>query len=145
MSDGLAALIAGDPVRQAVAAYELGQLDQAEPTAPLHARVPWLLQSLDDDRPAVRRFASQSLATLDSKLGLGFQKILTGFDYTGDPATRAAVVNALLAQFNALDKTQWPAPAAELGLDNTYKLRPDVLDALQIQANAADKQIDIGE
>lgn len=145
LSDGLAGLIAGDPVRQAVAAYELGQLNQAPSSASLHARAPWLLQSLNDDRPAVRRFASQSLAKLDEKLGLGLDKILTGFDYTGEPAARLSVVNALLAQFNALDKSQWPTPTGELGLDNAYKLRPDVLDALQIQANAADKQIDIGE
>jgi len=145
LSDGLAALLAGDPVRQAVAAYELGQLDQADPAAPLHARVVWLLKSLEDDRPAVRRFASQSLAALDVKLGLGLKTILTGFDYTGDAAARTTVVNALQAQFNALDKSQWPLPLAELGLDSAYNLRPDVLEALQIQAGAADKQIDIGE
>ena len=145
LSDGLAALLAGDPVRQAIAAYELGQLDQAEASAPLHARVSWLLKSLEDDRPAIRRFASQSLAALDAKLGLGLGATLAGFDYTGDPTARAAVVNILQTQFNALDKSQWPTPALELGLDNAYKLRPDVLDALQIQASAADKQIDIGE
>lgn len=145
LSDGLAALLAGDPVRQAIAAYELGQLDQAEPSAPLHARVPWLLQSLEDDRPAIRRFASQSLAMLNAKLSLGLSTSLTSFDYTGDPAARAAVVSTLQTQFNALDKSHWPTPALELGLDSTYKLRPDVLDALQIQASAADKQIDIGE
>ena len=145
LSDGLAALLAGDPVRQAIAAYELGQLDQAEALAPLHARVSWLLESLKDDRPAIRRFASQSLAALDAKLGLGLGATLAGFDYTGDPTARAAVVNILQTQFNALDKSQWPTPALEWGLDSTYKLRPDVLDALQVQGNAADKQIDIGE
>ena len=145
LSDGLAALLAGDPVRQAIAAYELGQLDQAEALAPLHARVSWLLESLKDDRPAIRRFASQSLAALDAKLGLGLGISLAGFDYTGDPAARGTTVNNLQAQFNALNKSHWPAPALEWGLDSTYKLRPDVLDALQVQGNAADKQIDIGE
>ena len=145
LSDGLAALLAGDPVRQAIAAYELGQLDQAEPAAPLHARVPWLLKSLEDDRPAIRRFASISLATLDARLRLGLQMSLAGFDYTGDAAARAGVVNALQAQFSALDKSNWPKPQPEFGLDETYILRPEVLAALQIQGDAAGKQIDIGE
>ncbi len=145
LSDGLAALIAGDPVRQAIAAYELGQLDQAAPSAPLQARVPWLLKSLEDDRPAIRRFASISLSALNVRLALGLEKSLISFDYTGEAAARAVVVSAMQAQFSALDKSKWPKPQPELGLDERYLLRPDVLAALQIQADAADKQIDIGE
>ena len=145
LSDGLAALLAGDPVRQAIAAYELGQLDQAEKQAPLHARVPWLLQSLSDDRPAIRRFARRSLMALDQRLNMGLQQSLVDFDYTGDVATRRVMANTMRTRFSALDKTKWPTPTPELGLDDRYQLRPDVLAALQIQANSADKQIDIGE
>ena len=145
LSDGLAALLAGDPVRQAIAAYELGQLDQAAPSASLYARVPWLLQSLSDDRPAIRRFARRSLIALDKHLSIGLQKALEAFDYTGDIALRTVGINAMQAQFSALDKSKWPTPAPELGLDASFQLRPDVLAALQIQANSADKQIDIGE
>ena len=107
--------------------------------------MPWLLKSLEDDRPAIRRFASISLATLDARLRLGLQMSLAGFDYTGDAAARAGVVNALQAQFSALDKSNWPKPQPEFGLDETYILRPEVLAALQIQGDAAGKQIDIGE
>ncbi len=145
LSDGLAALLAGDPVRQAIAAFELGQLDQAAPSASLHARVPWLLQSLSDDRPAIRRFARRSLMTLDKRLDLGLQTALDDFDYTGDIAARNTVISVLQAHFGALDKTRWPTPTPEFGLDGNYALRPDVLTALQIHGNAADKQIDIGE
>ena len=145
LSDGLAALLAGDPVRQAIAAYELGQLDQADKQAPLHARVPWLLQSLSDDRPAIRRFARRSLMALDKRLNMGLQQSLVDFDYTGDVAARGVIVNTMRTRFSALDKTKWPTPRPELGLDDRYQLRPEVLAALQIQANSADKQIDIGE
>ena len=145
LSDGLVALLAGDPVRQAIAAYELGQLDQAASVASLYVRVPWLLQSLSDDRPAIRRFASRSLVALDKRLNLGLQISLTGFDYTGDAATRSTVLSALQAQFSVLDKAQWPQPGPESGLDGNYVLRPEVLAALLAQGDAADKQIDIGE
>ena len=145
LSDGLAALLAGDPVRQAIAAFELGQLDQADPAASLHARVPWLLQSLSDDRPAIRRFARRSLMALDTHLNMNLNTALLNFDYTGDIAARTVAVNAMQARFSALDKSKWPTPTPELGLDASYQLRPDVLAALEIQANSADKQIDIGE
>ncbi len=144
LSDGLAGLLAGDPVRQAVTAFELGQLDQAQ-ISTLPVRVPWLLQSLDDDRPAIRRFAWHSLKQLDDKLHLGLQPTLAEFDYTGEPLSRAATLKRLAIQFDAINKVNWPAPSIESGLDNHYVLRSDVLAGLQEAGRAADKQIDIGE
>ncbi len=145
LADGLVALLAGDPVRQAVAAFELGRLDQAPTRNVARIRTPWLLATLDDDRPAIRRFAWHSLRAFNAEQRWFDAATLESFDFTGEIATRTRTVAALRAQFAAIDKRDWPAPNLASGLAADYTLKPDVLAVLNALGARSDKQIDIGE
>jgi predicted CXXCH cytochrome family protein len=150
LADGLVGLIAGDPVRQAVAAFELGRVEQAPSVDELPLRAAWLIAALEDDRPAVRRFALRSLAAVDTALAgtpraLGLAPWLAQFDYTGDGEQRAASLAAIAARFAAIDKSGWPRPPAASALDADYRLDPAVLARLRELGARSDKQIDVGE
>ena len=150
LSDGLTALLAGDPVRQAIAAYELGRVDQAPSHADLLPRVPWLIEALRDDRPAVRRFAWKSLQTIDATLAtstmpLKLASALRGFDFTGEAPAREESRLLIDAAFAAVDKSKWPFPAAATGLDAGYRLGAARLTLLRELGARSDKQIDVGE
>lgn len=149
-ADGLSGLLAGDPVRQAIAAYELGQIDQASGPAALLPRLPWLIEALEDDRPAVRRFSQRSLLAVSAALAeqgrhTGFEALLTQFDFTGTPHARGTVVKALRQRFAALNKSTWPAPGPQTGLDAAYQLDPAVRARLLSIGAADNRQIDVGE
>lgn len=150
LSDGLVALIAGDPVRQAVAAFELGRVDQAPGPDELLIRVPWLIAALEDDRPAVRRFAWKSLTAIDAALAMSPRALrlagaLASFDFTGAQDERARSVKAIAADFVAVDKGDWPQPPPATALDREYRLDEQVLGRLRELGARSDKQIDIGE
>jgi len=150
LADGLLALLAGDPVRQAVAAFELGRVEQAPSGEDLLVRVPWLLAGLADDRPAIRRFSWKSLQAIDqhlagSKFALDLQAPLGDFDYTGAPTEREAAILELNAAFAALNKSNWPTPGAATALSADYRLDPMILAQLMQLGLRSDKQIDIGE
>lgn len=150
LADGLVALMAGDPVRQAVAAYELGRVDQAPSEDELLVRAAWLVVALGDDRPAVRRFSLRSLAAIDAALAgtpraLGMGSVIAGFDYTGEAAARTESVEEIAARFAGIDKSGWPEPPAASALDVGYRLDPLVLARLRELGARSDKQIDIGE
>ncbi len=150
LADGLVALLAGDPVRKAVAAFELGRVDQAPGQGELLIRVPWLIAALDDDRPAVRRFAWKSLNAIDAALArtareLRMADVLAGFDFTAAADARAGSAQSIAASFAALDKRDWPQPAPATALDNQYRLDGAVLGRLRELGARSDKQIDIGE
>lgn len=127
--DGIASLLAGDPVQQAVAANQAGWIDNEVPLTQLQTVVPYLIAALRDDRPAIRRFASNSLTALDAraKNALGFAAQLKTFDFTGPAADREKIVSALESVNGA------NAPDAEL------------LATLQALGQQQSKQIDIGE
>ncbi len=145
LADGLVALLAGDPVRQAVAAFELGRLDQAPHPDVVRVRTPWLLTALDDDRPAVRRFAWHSLRGINAGQRWFDEAALQGFDYTGAPDGRATTIAQLHAQFAAVDKQHWAPPSAASGLAVDYTLQPSVRELLTELGARSDKQIDVGE
>ena len=150
LADGLVALMAGDPVRQAVAAFELGRIEQAPSADELPMRAAWLIAALDDDRPAVRRFSLNSLSAIDDALAgtpraLGLAAAIAQFDYTGDAAQRAASMAAIAYRFAAIDKSGWPQPSAATALDPGYRLDPAVLARLRELGTRSDKQIDVGE
>lgn len=150
LADGLVALIAGDPVRQAVAAFELGRVDQAPGQGEMLIRVPWLIAALEDDRPAVRRFAWKSLTAIDAALAMSPRALrlagaLASFDFTGAQDERARSVKAIAAAFVAVDKRDWPQPPPATALDREYRLDEQVLGRLRELGARSDKQIDIGE
>ena len=147
LADGFAALIAGDPVRQAIAAFSLGQVQFSSSTDALRVRVPWLIEALADDRPAIRRFAWKSLKTLAEKLQLSsdFGAKLASFDYTGESLARAQVKTALTLSWQKQAKSTWAAPNSASGLSADYQLEVALLMQLQTLGAREDYQIDIGE
>jgi predicted CXXCH cytochrome family protein len=150
LADGLAALLAGDPVRQAVAAFELGVVEHAPSLQELPIRAVWLIAALADDRPAVRRFSWLSLRAIDAALAatpqaLSLSPALATFDYTGSEIERARSIEAIAAQFAGIDKSGWVRPAAATALDADYRLDPAVRAKLIELGRRGDKQIDIGE
>lgn len=150
LADGLASLLAGDPVRQAIAAFELGRVEQAPTQAELLARAAWLIEGLADDRPAVRRFSWKSLQAIDAALAtsatpLGLNDALAGFDYTGEPGAREQVRLSIRAAFDRNDVAKWPYPAPATGLDGQYQIGVSTLTLLRELGARSDKQIDVGE
>lgn len=150
LADGLASLFAGDPVRQAVAAFELGRVEQASSTGTLLVRVPWLLEALADDRPAVRRFSWKSLQAIDQSLAgtahaLNLQVPLAAFDFLAESTARAPQRQAIAQVFARINKSTWPRPDTATALDAEYQLDRERLAELLILGQRSDKQIDIGE
>lgn len=127
--DGIASLIAGDPVQQAIAAHQPGWRENLVPTAQLEALLPYLVTALSDDRPAIRRFARLSLLTLEDRAPekWRFKTALQKFDFTGPANEREAAIAALRAEN--------PMPLPD----------PELLARLQELGRAQEKQIDIGE
>ncbi len=116
----------------------------------LRERLPWLLAALDDDRPAIRRFAWRSLGKLDAALNkrgtpVGLAPLLATFDYTGEPTSRQLVVRSLRAQYAAVAKADWGTPRPQSGLDPAWQLKPEVRESLELLGRSVEKQIDIGE
>ena len=144
LADGFAALIAGDPVRQAVAAFELGNFSPSSKPETLRLRLPWLLESLADDRPGIRRFAWHSLQKLDAHLALGITQG-RAFDYQLSAETNLAQRTALLMAFAAIDKSSWGAPSTSSGLLADYQIEPALLASLQALGAQQANAIDIGE
>lgn len=144
LADGFAALIAGDPVRQAVAAFELGNYASDSRRDHLRLRLPWLLASLADDRPGIRRFAWHSLQKLDAHLALGITP-LVAFDYQLSAENNAVQRDVLAKAFAALDKSSWAAPSAQSGLLADYQIKPELLASLQMLGAQQSNAIDIGE
>lgn len=129
LADGIASLIAGDPVQQAVAAHQAGWADNHVPLDQLKVALPYLVEALTDDRPAIRRFARNSLIALDERADgkWGIAALLADFDFTAEAGERAAIVAKIKAN---------PAIAA---------IDPVMLAALKRLGQAQEKQIDIGE
>ena len=113
----------------------------------LFARVPWLIEALADDRPAIRRFAWKSLKSLALALNLSaeFSIELARFDYTGTPSDRAQIKTALLQIWQSQAKAGWPVSNAASGLLANYQVDPALLAQLQALGAREDYQIDIGE
>ncbi len=150
LSDGLASLLAGDPVRQALMAFELGQVDQAPSVEDLLPRIPWLIEALADDRPAVRRFAWKSLSAIETALTSSAYKLnlpiaVIDFDYTGPLDARETIRQRLRTDFAAIDKSAWPHPDPQTGLDRRYVLGELTVSLLREIGARSDKQIDVGE
>ena len=116
-------------------------------TDALRVRVPWLIEALADDRPAIRRFAWKSLKTLAEKLQLSsdFGAKLASFDYTGESLARAQVKTALTLSWQKQAKSTWAAPNSASGLSADYQLEVALLMQLQTLGAREEYQIDIGE
>ena len=125
-AENLRQLFGGDTVQRAVAAERMGQAGAALSSAAAKEMMPLLVHAMEDDYPAVRRFAWKSLRALAAREAVDLGPALDGFDFTGTAEVRAASVQALRARL----------PAAPLSLDE--------IAALRAQA-AARPPVNIGE
>ncbi|MBJ6763829.1 hypothetical protein JGU66_23905 [Myxococcaceae bacterium JPH2] len=151
VAESLRALLAGDVVQRVVAASALGDARSAtaQPLARLWA-VPFLTQALEDDYPAVRRVAWQSLERLVTQAG-GVRPALAGasarlprFDFQAPVAERAAVIAQWRAWWEKLDTRGIPRPDAAVPLDDALRPQPLIIEQL-LRRRAAQPAIQIGE
>jgi hypothetical protein len=148
--DVVASLLAGDPVQRAVAARmpELGN----DPLEPLQRAflIPHLLLAMEDDYPAVRRFASQTLATLSEELAqTGFDPglivPLAAFDFLAPGDHRNALLVELWRLWRSADRQLLPPPPPGALLDARLEPLPEEIQELRRLAREGSKQIHIGE
>jgi predicted CXXCH cytochrome family protein len=150
IADLPATLLAGDPVQKAIAAYHLGSAATGIGAIRRALAVPYLLQALDDDYPAVRRFARASLIDLERRLSaegieLHMAALLESFDFTASSAQRRQQLPALGQAWLAVDKSRLPAPTPDSGLDARFQPVSAVWMRLFAIGQAQEKQISIGE
>jgi len=134
--DGLARLHAGDPVERAVMAVALGRSAERGQLGDPAAWRSHLLQALDDDYPAVRRFARRALMQVERAAGQTGAADWTGrFDplLLGDDRTRA--LSELMQRYAALND-------GDLSLDPGAGVSVDQLRTL---GRARSEAINIGE
>jgi hypothetical protein len=148
LPEPLAALLAGDPVRRAVAARLAGRPDSPLPARGRAFLVPHLLQALEDRYPTVRYFARKSLIDLDgamaqARVGPGLAAELERFDYIGPAAERASAVAALRSAWAAAGKGAFASPPPQALLDARFVL--DEAAARRLLALQSAKAIHIGE
>lgn len=119
-------LFAGDPVQRAVAARTAGRPGRALDRQGARSVVGALLLAMDDDYPAVRRFAwhsARALAAGTAQLDLG--EAFDRYDFTGPVSERESIRRAALETLrragvsglpDAQQVTQWRAQAAARGV-----------------------------
>jgi hypothetical protein len=105
VADGVARLLAGDPVERAVTAtaigraVERGQLDHPEAWQPL------LIEAMKDDYPAVRRFARRSLeqtAAAAPETAATVRAFTQRYDFIGPADERTAALADLMQRYSTL-------------------------------------------
>jgi predicted CXXCH cytochrome family protein len=142
VAETVRALLAGDVVQRAVAARALAA--ERSYTGDAVERlwvVPFLLLTLEDDYPAIRRFAYQGLRAVVARAG-SFRD-LPEVDVQSPPETRRAAVARWWTWWRSLDKKSIPHPGPEVPLDERLELVAERVDALRRLQN--NNSIAIGE
>lgn len=149
MSD-VVAMLAGDPVQKAIAAYRAGQPGSSAGVERLWL-VPYLLEAMADKYPSSRRFAQRSLlhildevAETDAALA-ALRRTLAGFDFIADLEVRERTLAQAMTHWQAADRSAWPAPPAPSRVGADYRLPDELLTELRVLGARQDKQISIGE
>jgi hypothetical protein len=91
--------------------------------------VPLLILTLEDDYPAIRRFAERGLAELLAREGVAAPA--TGFDPLAEPDARAAAVERWWTWWAALDRRGVAHPGEAVPLDADLMPLHDVIDRLK--------------
>ena len=144
-------LHSGDPVERGLAAWNMSRHEETLPFTRRHFLIPHLLLALQDNYPAIRRFAHQSLSRIAAALQAEdpdfarLQHILAPFDFIADANRRQPVVEAALDWYGQVDKSHWPVPPEGSFLDSNYRLNLNAINALRREAQTDSKRIDIGE
>lgn len=145
LADGVARLHAGDPVERAVTATMIGRsIERGQLTNPEHWRL-HLLMALDDDYPAVRRFAFRSLNQLEHALGgpapdLGLA--LNAYDPFTFGAERALPLQRLMQTYAALLEPDQAPASMRSGVDADFSA---MIERLRSIGSERSQSINIGE
>lgn len=148
--DTVATLFAGDPVERAVAA-RLSEL----PESPLAATekaflVPHLLLALEDDYPAIRRFAARSLQSIDHELtmvgsSLNLAEELAAYDFLASQKGRQPLVDRMREKWASLPKASFGPPPTGALLDAAWMPEIEEIDRLRVLGRSRSQDINIGE
>ncbi len=145
LADGVARLHAGDPVERAVTATMIGRsIQRGQVEQPAQWR--WhLLHAMNDEYPAVRRFALRSLNQLEQHLGGPVPSVagaLSAFDSLLLGAERAEPLIALMQAYAALPSVQVSSDSMQSSRDADFNAMIRRLQAVGEQRSEA---INIGE
>lgn len=136
LADGIARLHGGDPVERAVMAVAIGRSAQRGQLADPEQWRGHLLAALDDDYPAVRRFARRALGQIEQVSGRDAAgEAVEGFDPLLLAADRERALGRLMARYRALE------------IDTRPRALPDALtiEALRAIGERRSEAINIGE
>lgn len=136
VADGVARLLAGDPVERAVTAtaigrsIERGQLEHAE------AWQPFLIEALKDGYPAVRRFARRSLEqTAQAAPGTAatIESFTARYDFIGPEPARTAALADLMVRYALLEPPSEGGPTLDPAqVDRLRQIGIDRSEAINI-------------
>ncbi len=144
-------LHSGDPVERAIAANNLNYTGENISNTQKLFLIPHLLLAMEDDYPAVRRFAFKSLQSiLDDVLVEGNElknvnSSLAAFDFIADYPQRNQILKESWFEFQKINKDNWPKPPQNSLLNENYVLDANTLYKLKLQATQDSKIIQIGE
>ncbi len=144
----LESLHGGDPVQRAVAAQRAGT-ESADGSDGAWL-VPHLLIAMEDHYPSTRNLSRKGLLAIDTRLGrlgvdLSIREDLEAFDFIGDAAQRARLIESMRKAWRTADKSGWADPPAGALLDDAWEpLQPLTRDLVAI-GHSNVKQIAIGE
>jgi len=148
--DAVASLLAGDPVQRAVAARLAGRGD-----SPLSARqraflLPHLLAAMDDDYPAVRRFAHRSLTAIAADLAAGgvdpgWGDAVAAFDFMAPREARRRRLADLRRRWSQMPKDALGTPPPGSLLDAAFEPLSAEVERLRALGRARSQDIHIGE
>ena len=115
--DGVARLLAGDPVERAVTATAIGRAVERGQLEHPQSWQPFLIQALSDDYPAVRRFARRSLeqtARAAPATSATIEAFADRYDFIAPAADRTAALADLMRRYSQLAPYDTGGPALDL-------------------------------
>ena len=146
----LSTVLVGDPVQKAVMAWRAGHVDSVQRGRERAWMLAYLIEAMEDIYPSTRRFAALSYGAIvddwprpDEVAEL--RESLSRFDFMGTEQDRASQMSALRASWQALDKSDWPAPPPQSGVGPDFVLPAALREELVELGRRQDKQISIGE
>ncbi len=146
----LSTVLVGDPAQKAVMAWRAGQPDGSQRGRERAWMGAYLLAAMEDVYPSTRRFSSQSLDAIlsdwphENEVDT-MREALVDFDFMGSAAERSTQLQRLQAAWTDLDKSTWPAPPAQSGVNDDFLLPAALREELIELGRRQDKQISIGE
>ncbi len=150
----LVELYSGDPVQRGLAAYQMGQHFESLPVHDRLFLVPHLILALQDDYPAIRRFAHKSLLSIISEAEIAeisftaFDDLalaLQAFDFIADVSQRNEVFKPINSWISQVDFNLWPVPPVGSLLNEDYSLKMPLIEPLRQESMKASKRIHVGE